>query len=352
MNRGFCIVFGIIIVVSLLLGGFSCAKSAPAPTPAPAPKPAPPAEKITLTAVGAWHSSHWQILKFRELIAEVNKRAAGQLKIEFKGGPEIIKDSDQLSACGEGTIDMFYSVSAYFAGIVPEVGIIGLNVVPWNYDNYPKLRDAIRPGLSKILEEKTKTTYLTFFHPNPMSIFTTKVPVRKVDDLKGLKIRSPGGMGAALVEAVGAAVTMIPSPEIYTAAATGVIDGAVRPTPSVVDFKEYEVWKYMMSTYLNFNPSDTFINLNTLNKLPANLRKLLVDTAAEWDRDTVKFYIDSEKEARKDLVSKGVGMIDLTPAEVTKWDAILARAAEPFFLKVAPVHGPELIKTLKSAAGK
>ena len=247
---------------------------------------------------------------------------------------------------------MFHTTSAYFSGIVLEVGIIGLNVAVWHYNNYPTLRDAIRPGLNKIMEEKTNTTYLTFFTPHPMAIFTAKVPVRKVDDLKGLKIRSPGGMGAALVEAVGAAVTKIPSPEIYTAAERGVIDGAVRPRPAVIDYKEDEVWNYMMFTYLNFNPSDTFINLDTFNKLPANLRKLLVDTAEEWNRDMVKFYMDSEDEAIKALASKGVEMVDLEPAEVTKWNALLADASERYFLKVAPEHGPELIKTLKSAAGK
>jgi hypothetical protein len=51
-----------------------------------------------------------------------------------------------------------------------------------------------------------------------------KTPVTTLDDIKGKKIRG-GGPNGEVLKNLGASVVTIPSAEIYTALATGVVDG-------------------------------------------------------------------------------------------------------------------------------
>jgi TRAP-type C4-dicarboxylate transport system substrate-binding protein len=363
-------VFAGLLVLSLLamaLGG-ACAK--PAPTPAPSPKPAAPptapapspaapapsptpAQKITLSAVGPWKADHKLILLFKELLTDVNKRAAGQLEIQYKGGPELIAANDQLTACGEGRVNMFYAPVSYYQGIVPEYGIMGLNVVDWTYENHPKLRESFKEDIIKITEKKTGTTLLAQFHPLPLWLFTTKKPIKKVADLKGLKIRTAGGWDAAALQALGTAPVNIASGEIYTSAMQGVIDGGSRPIDSMVDWKEYEVFKYMVSIPIYFNSGgNLWMNLDSYKKLPDGLKKILLDAVTEWDLKAVKQYRINEQESLKFIQAQGVQVVDLDPGEADKWKSTLAAAAEPYFLKVSPEYGQMLINKLKAAAGK
>ncbi|CAN0597734.1 unnamed protein product, partial [Laminaria digitata] len=56
--------------------------------------------------------------------------------------------------------------------------------------------------------------------------FVSKVPVRTVEDLKGLKIRSPEGLAADVFKRAGAAPVSMSGSETYGALDKGVIDAA------------------------------------------------------------------------------------------------------------------------------
>src|SRR5262249_41827120 len=82
----------------------------------------------------------------------------------------------------------------------------------------------------------------------PRALTTSKTPVRKVEDLKGLKIRTPEV--AAITEAFkafGANPTPIKASEIYTALQTGLVDGQENGIIDVVAAGWAEVQKYYMA---------------------------------------------------------------------------------------------------------
>jgi tripartite ATP-independent transporter DctP family solute receptor len=82
----------------------------------------------------------------------------------------------------------------------------------------------------------------------PRALTTSKTPVRKIEDLKGLKIRTPEV--AAITEAFkafGANPTPIKASEIYTALQTGLVDGQENGIIDVVAAGWVEVQKYYMA---------------------------------------------------------------------------------------------------------
>jgi TRAP-type C4-dicarboxylate transport system substrate-binding protein len=259
---------------------------------------------------------------------------------------------DQLTICGKGGIDVIFLQPQYFSGVVPEGMILGLPVVPWSFNTSVKFVNLVIDDLDKIYRKKTNVCVMPgAFTATGMYVFTKTKEVRSPDDLNGLKIRTTGGYEASVLEAFGAAPTRVAPAEIYTAAERGVINGGTRMLQSVVDWKEYEVWKYFTRTPLHlFIGGLVAISVDTFNKLPADLQKVIVDTCKEETPGILKYHEDKEKEAIPFLTNKGVKMVDLKPGELKRWQSIPVSAAEQYYLKMAPENGKALVEKLKAAA--
>jgi TRAP-type transport system periplasmic protein len=74
------------------------------------------------------------------------------------------------------------------------------------------------------------------FTHGPGQMFTKK-PIAKIEDIRGLKIRTGGGIAEAVANALGAAAFVKPAPESYELLKSGVADGVFFPLESVVSFK-------------------------------------------------------------------------------------------------------------------
>jgi TRAP-type C4-dicarboxylate transport system substrate-binding protein len=342
MKKAFYTVVVITILALSLIP--ACTAAVPDTTPAP--------QKITLNFVDQWKLDHFVVKNVMEVFAEIEKRSKGRLEIIRTGGAEIIPAADQLTACGKGSIDMVVGATTYFAGVVPEAAILGLPVVPWNFNTEFKLSYAVGDDLDKIFQKKVNVKcLLSSYCPCGMYIFTNTKEVTSVADMKGLKIRTIGGLDSLLLDALGAVPTRVASAEVYSAAERGIIDGGSRPTAAVIDWKEYEVWKYMVKTPLSFQPlCQFFINLDTWNKLPSDIQKLLIDTPLAISPSWLKYYEDTENAAIAALAAKGVKVVDLKPDEIKKWQSIPVPVAEAYFLKQNPENGQLLLDELKTAA--
>lgn len=313
---------------------------------------APPTQKITLKFVDQWKPDQFIVAKSIEFFKEIGKRSNGRLEIIRAGGPEVIPAAEQLTYCGKGAIDIILGPPSYYKGAIPEAQIMGLPVVPWNFDNALKLTHALIEDLDRIYQKKTNTKCLVLpFTFGGIYLFTRTKVVNSVDGMKGMKIRSPGGLESLLLEALGSAATRIASGEIYTAAERGIIDGATRPAQSVLDWREYEVWKYVLSTPLCFMTTGSIlINVNTFNKLPSDLQKLMLDTGKGVEPDYVRYFQNLEMKAINQMEGKGMKLVDLTQGEKTKWQSSAVTVAEKYFLEQCPENGKLLLDKLKKAA--
>src|SRR4030095_770995 len=77
---------------------------------------------------------------------------------------------------------------------------------------------------------------LGVFTHGPGQMFTKK-PVRTIDDVQGLKIRTGGGIAEAVAKALGASAFVKPAPESFELLKSGVADGVFFPMESIVSFK-------------------------------------------------------------------------------------------------------------------
>lgn len=86
---------------------------------------------------------------------------------------------------------------------------------------------------------------LSAFTTAPGQVFTTNVPVRRLADFHGLKIRSPVVTSEESLKAVGAIPMKKPVPETYELLSGGVLDGTLAGGDQATGFRLSEVTKYV-----------------------------------------------------------------------------------------------------------
>ena len=80
----------------------------------------------------------------------------------------------------------------------------------------------------------------------PGQLFTTNRKISSIDDLKGLKIRTAGGITDEVVKALGAEPFFAPAPQSYEVLSKGVADGIVFPAESIPGFKVEKAIKHAL----------------------------------------------------------------------------------------------------------
>jgi TRAP-type mannitol/chloroaromatic compound transport system substrate-binding protein len=165
-----------------------------------------------------------------------------------------------------------------------------------------------------------------------------QVPITKLEDFKGLKLRSVGP-NALFLNACGAAAAYLPGPEIYPALASKVVVGAHwGAAQGARDMGFYDVNKYHLKPAISIGGSDGWlVNQKALDKLPAEYRDALVTIL-----DYQIYNRSAEYEILENLAlaevqrTKGVKVLTIDPESQKKmtriaqklWDDVAAKSPE------------------------
>ncbi|MCZ8255288.1 MAG: TRAP transporter substrate-binding protein, partial [Polaromonas sp.] len=178
--------------------------------------------------------------------------------------------------------------------------------MPFLFDSIAHMRKSLDgPIGEEILKgcESQGLVGLAFYDSGARSIYAKK-PVRNIADAKGLKIRvQQSDLWVALVQAMGANATPMPTGEVYTALKVGTIDAAENNIPSYEGFKHYEAVKIYSHTEHSMAPEMLVISKVIFDKMsPAD--QAMFRAAA---KESVKFQRQKwdEQEAKAlDIVVK------------------------------------------------
>jgi TRAP-type C4-dicarboxylate transport system substrate-binding protein len=165
--------------------------------------------------------------------------------------------------------------------------------------------------------------------------FISKVPIRKVDDFRGKKVRSPEGLAADVFRRAGAAPVAMPPSETYTALDKGVVDAADDSTYSMSDSVGlFKVAKFPIYPGIHSMPILQFtVNMALWNRLSA-AEQAAVDgwyRAAMADL-VMSADVEDRKLVARDMAdkSRGIEIIDWPQVERDKFRQIAAGAWKDF----------------------
>jgi TRAP-type C4-dicarboxylate transport system substrate-binding protein len=332
MKKGLgCAVLGMLLVMSVLAFSAGPVK----------------AETVTLKAVTAWPKAaveYKAFAIFTDLVDQiVAKKAPGELKIQYIGGPEAVKAADQAQALQRGMVDMIFTAGAYYQGILADIDALKLTeLTPWE-----ERANGAWAYVNDLHEKKVEIHYLGRLGLNLQFHLFMKKPM-KTADLKGLNIRvSPLYLPA--IKGLGGNPTVIPIPDVYMALERNVVDGAGSPLVGIREYGWQKHVKFMIDPgfYTVVNP--LLVNLEKWNKLSPKLQDVLNEACIEAEKKVVALFADLAKQERPLLIKDGVEIVELPPAEAQKFLKVAYDEGWKEVVQKNPQTGPELKKLLTKA---
>ncbi len=257
----------------------------------------------------------------RKFAAEVEKRTSGQLKFEIYPSSSLVKTFSQFGALRKGALDMSVLPLAYGGGEVPEVNIGLMPTLVTSYEQGLRWKsEPIGKELTRIVEDKGIKIVTWVWQAG--GIACAKGPILNPEDAKGLKLRGGSKEMDMMLNAAGAAITNVPSNEIYSAMQSGVLDGAVTSSTSLISFRLHEVSRALTAgrKYTFWYMFEPLVMSKTVyDSLKPEHQKAIMDVGLSLE----KFGTD---EARKDddrvveVYSKaGSKVVDMDQAAFLKW---------------------------------
>ncbi len=281
----------------------------------------------------------------RRFAADVEKRTGGALKFEFYPNSSLMKTVAQFSALRKGALDLSLYPLAYAGGEVPEVNIGLMPSLVSSYAQGMAWKNApIGKQLTTILEEKGVKLLTWIWQAGGIASRSTAVVAPA--DTKGLKFRGGSREMDRMLKDAGAIISSVPSNEIYAAMQTGSLDAAVTSSSSLISFRLQEISKNVTtgrggSFWFMLEP--LLMSKDVFDSLPNDQQKAIVDAGAAQEPFAVQSAKADDEELAKVYKAAGVGVHDMTAADLAKWRAIAEATSWKDFAARSPTTA-ELLK--------
>ena len=265
------------------------------------------------------------VLKFNHVLAEsepfhkgfvkwaknVKERTKGGLEIQVFHSAQLGVEEDIIEQLKQGANVGQNTDSARLGMYVPAIAVMNAPYFVDSVDEVAKLREmASIKQWQKELEDKHGIKILSFTWVQGMRHMVTNKPIRTPEDLKGLRIRTPGvPIWQESIRALGATPVALPFGEVYIGTQQKAIDGADLVYRNVTGAKLFEVAKYMSETnhilLINFE----VISKKFFDSLPPEYQKVLIEECDKAGLETSKEMEKEIESLRKELGQKGMTIV-------------------------------------------
>jgi len=307
----------------------------------------PAAAQMTLT-FSTWvpqshHLSIWQA----DFTKEVEKATGGRLMFNYLPKHPSAPPGT-FDAVKDGLVDLSYVTASYTparhvlpklaelpgAGATAEINSVAYSRIHWKY-------------LQKAGEYNGVKLIAVFTH-GPGYMFNTKRAINSLADLKGMKIRTGGGIAEQFGNLLGASAFVKPAPESFELLNSGVADGVFFPMESIISFKLDKVLKHATLFPGGFYSSSFgfFINSEKWAKISKQDQATIEKMGLEQvPHSNGKSWDVADAKGLEGLKQSGVQISNASPAFVKEVMA-LAKQLDDEWIKGANAKGVDGAKVL------
>lgn len=262
-------------------------------------------------------ATHGNTILATEWAKEIEKRTNGAVKINMFPGATLTPADQCYDGVVKGISDIGMSVLSYTRGRFPLTEVIDL---PLGYKNGLQATKLCNAYYEKFTPKELADVKIMYLHGHGPGLLSTKKPVEKMEDLKGMKIRCSGS-NAKIVAALGATPVAMPQTETYDALQKGVVDGVLSPIETLKGWKFAEV---VTSTTLDYGAAYSLAFFVAMNKkkwdsLPKETQAIIEQINKEWIDKTGQGWDLLDKEGTEFTLAKGNKIISLSKEEDERW---------------------------------
>lgn len=266
----------------------------------------------------------------KEVAAESNGRLTVQVfpAMQLGGRP-----GDLYGQARDGVVDIVWTLPGYSPGRFPLTEVFEL---PFIAGDAPATSQALMELYHTRLRREYEDSQPLVFHATARGhIHTSKRAVRRLEDLRGLKLRAPSRASAAMLKALGAVPVGMPIPKVYEAMSRGVVDGTWIPWTIMQPFRLHEVTKYHTEVSLSSALFLMTMNTQAYRRLPKDLRSVIDRTTGmALAKRLGEMWQEDEKPGRETAVAFGHTMISMPPEEMARWRQATNKVTEAWIEKI------------------
>ena len=284
------------------------------------------------------------------MLEEMKAKSNGRITYTMFAGGALGTGPDHFDIVKNGLSDMGYATLSWTPGRFPLTDVLSSPIV------CPAKWKGVEVGMEmydKALKDEFKGVKVLHINNCVMAHLWTTKKVETLEDLKGMKIRSPGGIQTLAIEALGASPVFLPLGDVYLAMETGVLDGVVTCPALVKAFKIYEVANFGVPISFGCVSEGLFMNQRTWDKLPEDLKPIVEDVARNAYKHA-HFFDENWYNESMQAFGKTVKITELAPAERARWDEKLKGVMNDWASKLEAKGLPakQTLKTFKEVLKK
>ena len=275
---------------------------------------------------------------FADKLKELSK---GTMIIDQYPGAQLGQEPQVLQLMKAGDIEFCISAAANAATLSPQAGVMSLHFLFRNEDHLKKaLADPqVVLAVKTMIDETVQGGHVLALITLGLCNMYSKKEIRKVEDMKGLKVRVQAtATEDTMFPAYGAQTVHMPFGNVYTSLQTGVVDVAENGVNVYLVNKHYEVAPVLSMTEHEANNNFIWISDKLWKSLTDEQKKWVTTAADEVGRTQPAKSLDLEHQSADKL--KAIGVKVVTDVDKSGFSKIAA----PYLDKLATDLGPHAVK--------
>lgn len=266
---------------------------------------------------------HVQTVLAVQWAKEIEKRTNGRVQVDVFPGGVLSGAAENYDCIINGVSDLGMSCLSYSRGLFPLMECLDF---PMGYPDGKiatlVANDFLRHFMPKELEE----THMLYLHAHGPGILAARKSTKTLDDIKKLSIRGTG-ITAQVIRQLGGNAVGLPQGETFEALRKGVVDATLCPIETLKGWKQGEVIDEVVSIPSIGYTTAMFVAMNkkTWNKLPDDIRQVILDVNKEWIPKHGQAWDDADQEGRTFVKNLGKHFSAFSVEE----DAKAAKELEP-----------------------
>jgi tripartite ATP-independent transporter DctP family solute receptor len=242
----------------------------------------------------------------------IEEKSGGKVKVEIYPGNQLGNYQEVMEQIQADALQAAHTSIAGITPFMPELAVLDLQyVIPGDEVVYKLMQGKFFDQMGAAIKGKMSNVVLASVCDGGRwrSFYTTGKQIKVAGDMKGLKIRTINSpLQQEFVNQLGGSATPVSWGELYTALATGVVDGTKNATPDIISNKFNESIKFGTLDRHTFLFGFYWLNDAWLKGLPQDMQKVVLDGFKHAAAVQTKFNKNQEDKANAMFI-KGGGTI-------------------------------------------
>ncbi len=254
---------------------------------------------------------HKAMEKFAEV---VDKESAGKIRVQVYADSQIGDIQQLIAGMQLGTVDMAY-LGVGNSGQLKGCGPLNVSYLPYLFKSKRAAEETLNgPIFQELYEQCAQAAGVRIFavggDRSPRAIVTTKGPIRKPEDLNGMRLRIPPiPIFRDTFEAVGVKVVPLGLNEVYMALSRGQVDGQDNGFDLTLSFRFHEVSKFWSATDHCYDIGAFYVSERKWKTFTPEQKALFKRAAAEGGKLATQLGEEFDKRGLEELKKAGVNYV-------------------------------------------